>query len=153
MRARFNPTLRARILPCGSVSLCIALEPTCASCHTKLDPFGIALENYDAIGMWRTKANGEGFRSKHAPSLDVSGVFPDGEEFESLEDYKAGLLKRKDQFTRNLVKQFMTYGLTRPVGYADHQTVDAITEAVRNSEYRIGALIREVVRSELFQSK
>tara|TARA_R110002072_G_scaffold302100_1_gene484004 strand:+ start:209134 stop:211743 length:2610 start_codon:yes stop_codon:yes gene_type:complete len=128
-------------------------EPTCASCHRTLDPFGLALENYDAIGMWRTKANGEGFRSRNAPELDVSGIFPNGETFESLEDYKAGLLKRKDEFTRNLVKQVLTYALTRPVGYADHQTIDAITETVRQNEYRPRILINEVVRSELFQSR
>lgn len=128
-------------------------NPTCASCHIKLDPFGIALENYDAVGMWRTKANGEGFRSKNAPELNVSGAFPNGETFKSLEDYKAGLLIRKDQFTRNLVKQVMTYALTRPVGYADHQTVDAIAEAVVRDDYRLRTLIKEVVRSELFQSR
>lgn len=128
-------------------------EPTCASCHTKLDPFGLALENYDAIGMWRTKANGEGFRSKNAPELDVSSVFPNGEPFDSLEGYKAGLLKRKDAFTRNLVKQMLTYALTRPVGYTDHETVDAVTEAVRHKDYRLRTLIREIIRSELFQSK
>lgn len=128
-------------------------EPTCASCHARLDPFGIALENYDAIGMWRTQANGEGFRAKNAPELDVSGVFPNGESFTSLEEYKVGLLERKDPFTRNLVKQFLTYALTRPVGYTDRATIDAVTEAVRRNDYRLRPLIREVVRSELFQSK
>lgn len=128
-------------------------ESTCASCHKKLDPFGIALENYDAVGMWRTKANGEGFRGKRAPDLDVSSDFPNGDPFDSLESYKAGLLKRKDEFTRNLVKQVMTYALTRPIGYSDRQTVDAITQTVRSQEYRLRTLIREVIRSELFQSK
>ena len=128
-------------------------EATCASCHTKLDPFGIALENYDAIGMWRTKANGEGFRSRNAPELDVSGTFPNGDEFASLEQYKAGLLERKDQFTRNLVKQMMTYALTRPVGYSDHKTIDAIIESVQQKEYRLRVLVREIVLSELFQTK
>lgn len=128
-------------------------EPTCASCHTKLDPFGIALENYDVIGQWRTQANGEGFRSRNAPPIDVSGKFPEGDAFVSLDDYKAGLLKRRDQFTQALVKKMLTYALTRPVGYADHQTVDAITESVRRDDYRIRTLIRAVVRSELFRSK
>lgn len=128
-------------------------EPTCASCHAKLDPFGIALENYDAIGRWRTKANGEGFRSRNAPELNVSGVFPNGDAYETLEDYKTSLLKRKDQFTGNLVKQFLTYALTRPIGYADHQAVEAINKMVREDEYRLRTLIREVVRSEHFQSK
>jgi hypothetical protein len=128
-------------------------EPTCASCHTKLDPFGIALENYDVIGKWRTQANGEGFRGKQAPLIDVSGKFPDGDAFTSLEQYKAGLLERRDAFTRNLVVKMLTYALTRPVGYADHQSVETITDSVRHDDYRMRTLIRKVVASELFQSK
>ncbi len=128
-------------------------EPTCASCHAKLDPFGIALENYDAIGRWRTHANGEGFRGRNVPELDVSGTFPGGEAFDSLQEYKAGLLERKDPFTHNLVKQMMTYALTRPIGYSDQKTVDAIAQAVQRKDYRLHALIREVVLSEQFQSK
>ncbi len=128
-------------------------EPTCASCHAKLDPFGIALENYDVIGQWRTQANGEGFRGKNAPLIDVSGEFPEGDAFASLDEYKAGLLERRDQFTRNLVEKMLTYALTRPVGYADRQTVAAITESVQRDDYRMRTLIRAVVRSELFQSK
>lgn len=128
-------------------------EPTCASCHTKLDPFGIALENYDAIGQWRTQANGEGFRSRNAPPIDASGRFPEGDEFASLDEFKAGLLQRRDQFTRNLVEKMLTYALTRPVGYTDRETVDAITESVRQDDYRMRTLIRAVVHSELFQSK
>ncbi len=128
-------------------------ETTCASCHKKLDPFGLALENYDAIGMWRTKANGEGFRSRNAPELDVSGEFPGGETFKTLEEYKAGLLARKDAFTRNLIEQMLTYALTRPAGYADRQTVDGVLQAMKNNEYRLRTLVREIVRSNDFQSK
>jgi hypothetical protein len=96
-------------------------EPTCASCHAKLDPFGIALENYDAIGRCGAPRPMEkAFRGRNAPRTRRQRRLPGGEAFESLEDYKAGLLKRKDQFTRNLVTQFLTYALTRPVGYADH---------------------------------
>lgn len=128
-------------------------EPTCASCHAKLDPFGIALENYDAIGQWRTHANGEGIRARNAPPIDISGAFPNGEKYDTLEEYKAGLLKRKDQFARNLTVQFLTYALSRPVGYTDHQTVDELTESLRRDDYRIRTLIRSVVSSKLFQSK
>ncbi|MCS7469584.1 DUF1592 domain-containing protein [Stieleria sp. ICT_E10.1] len=128
-------------------------EPTCASCHAKLDPFGIALENYDVIGKWRTQANGEGFRGKNAPLIDVSGRFPEGDAFTSLQQYKAGLLERRDAFTRNLVAKMLTYALTRPVGYPDHQTVATISDSVRQNDYRMRTLIRKVVASELFQSK
>ena len=128
-------------------------EPTCASCHAKLDPFGIALENYDVIGQWRTEANGEGFRAKNAPPIIVSGEFPEGDAFASLDEFKTGLLRRRDPFTRNLVEKMLTYALTRPLGYADHQTVEAITQSVRQDDYRMRELIRAVVRSEPFQSK
>ncbi len=128
-------------------------EPTCASCHARLDPYGIALENYDAIGRWRTVANGEGFRARNAPPIDASGAFPEGDTFDSLESYKAGLLKRKDAFARNLTRKVLTYALTRPVGYTDRQTVDAITQALRRDRYRLRTLVREVVTSELFQTK
>jgi hypothetical protein len=128
-------------------------EPTCASCHAKLDPFGVALENYDAIGQWRTQANGEGFRGKNVPAINVAGAFPEGDKYDTLEEYKAGLLKRKDIFARNLTTQLLTYALTRPVGYADHRTVDAMTESLRRDQYKLRTLVRAVVASDLFQTK
>ncbi|TWU50626.1 hypothetical protein Poly51_39180 [Rubripirellula tenax] len=105
------------------------------------------------IGKWRTQANGEGFRGKNAPLIDVSGEFPEGDSFASLDEYKAGLLARRDAFTRNLVEKMLTYALTRPVGYADRQTVETITDSVRSDDYQMRTLIREVVASEIFQSK
>ncbi|MCH5377658.1 MAG: DUF1588 domain-containing protein, partial [Planctomycetes bacterium] len=58
-------------------------EPTCASCHAKIDPLGLALENYDAIGAWRTHQNGEGFRARNAPPIVASGTLPSGRTFDS----------------------------------------------------------------------
>src|SRR5258706_158264 len=63
-------------------------DEICASCHFKLDPYGLALENYDAVGAWREQFNGEGFRGNRGPKLDVSGTFPDGSKFTTLEEYK-----------------------------------------------------------------
>ena len=68
-------------------------DDICASCHAKLDPYGLALENYDAIGQWRERFNGEGFRGSNGPVLDVSGQLHDGTRFATLEEYKAGLMK------------------------------------------------------------
>ena len=61
-------------------------DDICASCHAKLDPYGLALENYDAIGKWRERFNGEGFRGKNGPLLDVSGTLHDGTAFKTLEN-------------------------------------------------------------------
>src|SRR5262249_52661756 len=109
----------------------------CASCHAKLDPYGLALENYDAIGQWRERFNGEGFRGPQAPLLDVSGKLPDGTRFATLEEYKASLMKQKDRFARAFSVKLLTYALGRPVGYTDRGIVDALTDALKKKGYRI----------------
>lgn len=128
-------------------------EPTCASCHAPLDPYGLALENYDAIGQWRTHQNGEDFKGRKRPDLDVSGRLPSGREFATLAEFKAALLAEKDAFARAFSERLLTYALTRPVGYVDHQTVDGLVAALRGNGYRIRPLIEAVVLSEAFRSK
>jgi len=128
-------------------------DSVCASCHAKLDPFGLALENYDAIGQWRTRANGEGFRGLKTPFLDVSGVFPDGRKFATLEEYKAGLLAKKEVFAQAFSTKMLTYALCRPVGYADREIVDSLTLELRRNDYRIQTLIYAIVASEAFRTK
>ena len=128
-------------------------DAICASCHAKLDPYGLALENYDAIGQWRDRANGEGFRGPKTPILDVSGVFPDGVKFATLEEYKAGLLAKRDKFTRAFSTKLLTYALCRPVGYTDRKLVDSLIDELRNNEYRMQTLIRAIVASEPFNTK
>jgi len=125
----------------------------CASCHGKLDPYGLALENYDAIGQWRERANGEGFRGTQTPLLDVSGAFPDGKKFASLEEYKAGLMAKKDQFATTFSTKMLTYALCRPVGYTDHRLIAALTDELRRNDYRIQPLIQAIVASEPFNMK
>lgn len=128
-------------------------DEICASCHFKLDPYGLALENYDAIGQWREVFNGEGFRGSNRPALDVSGTFPDGSKFATLEEYKAGLLKQKDKFARALSIKMLTYALGRPVGFTDHAVVDTLVETLKNSDYRIQSLVYAIVASEPFCTK
>jgi hypothetical protein len=125
----------------------------CASCHSKLDPYGLALENYDAIGAWRMRFNGEGFRGSNGPVLDVSGAFPDGHKFSTLEEYKAGLMTQKDQFARALSIKMLTYALGRPVGYPDHSLIDSLVGTLQKNDYRIQSLIYAIVASQPFNSK
>ncbi len=128
-------------------------DAICASCHAKLDPYGLALENYDAIGQWRERANGEGFRGPKTPLLDVSGTFPDGTKFATLEEYKAALMTKKDKFARAFSTKMLTYALCRPVGYTDRQLVDSLTEELRRDDYRMQTLIYAIVASEAFNRK
>ena len=124
-------------------------EPNCASCHAKLDPYGLALENYDAIGAWREKQNGEGIGGARAPVIDASGALKSGREFKDLTGYKAGLMAEQDKFIRAFTEKLLTYALGRPVGYVDNATIETILK----SEPRLQSLVQAVVASEPFQTK
>jgi hypothetical protein len=126
----------------------------CASCHTRLDPFGVALENYDAIGRWRERQNGEGFPDDdRSPALDVSGTLPSGRAFHDLVEYKQALLAEKERFVRGFTQKLLTYALGRSVGATDRETVDAIVEQLERNDYRMQSLLQAVVASEPFRMK
>ena len=128
-------------------------EATCASCHAKIDPLGLALENYDAIGAWRTQQNGEGFNRRNAPPIDASGTLPRGRSFQNPAEFKQALLAEKDRFARAFAEQMLTYALGRPVGYVDNATLEQLTAALRQHDYRLQSLLTAIVKSEPFQTK
>ncbi len=130
------------------------LSENCASCHARVDPFGMALENYDATGMWRDRQNGEGMRGdKNSPALDVSGKLPGGREFKTVQEFKAALLAEKEKFVKGFTEKLLCYALGRPIGYADHLTVDQITAHAAKHEYRLQEIIQATVASTFFQTK
>jgi hypothetical protein len=126
----------------------------CASCHVRVDPFGVALENYDAIGMWRERQNGEGMRGdKGSPALDVSGKLPDAREFKTVQEFKAALLAEKEKFVKGFTEKLLCYALGRPIGYGDHLTVEQITAYAAKHDYRLQEIIQATVASAFFQTK
>jgi hypothetical protein len=130
------------------------LSENCASCHSRVDPFGLALENYDATGLWRDRQNGEGMRDdSNSPALDVSGKLPGGREFKSVQEFKAGLLAQKEFFVKGFSEKLLCYALGRPVGYADHVTVEQIAAHAAKHDYRLQELIQATVASPFFQTK
>ncbi len=133
---------------------------SCASCHAKIDPFGIALENYDAIGAWRDRQNGERFKGdQNSPPIDVSGVLPSGREFKDVQEFKQALLAEKERFVRGFVEKMLSYALGRPVGATDRGTVDEIIRSLEpangpdQERYRMQSLIQAIVASQVFQMK
>ncbi len=127
---------------------------SCASCHAHLDPFGLALENYDAIGRWRERQNGEGFRGDiKSPPLDVSGTLPSGRTFKNLAEYKQALLAEKDHFVRGFTMKMLTYALGRSVGATDRQTVDEVIAALKRDDYRMQSLLQAIVATDAFRMK
>jgi len=128
-------------------------EPTCASCHATLDGYGMALENYDAIGAWTTAQDGEGRPHPHGRPLDVSGSLKSGRTFTTLKEYKQALLAERDRFGRAFVTTALTYALTRPVGVMDEDAVDEIYKQLENDDFRIHSVVHAIVGSRLFLTK
>ncbi|HEV7405219.1 MAG TPA: DUF1592 domain-containing protein, partial [Chthoniobacteraceae bacterium] len=130
------------------------VSENCASCHARVDPFGMALENYDATGMWRDRQNGEGMQGdKRSPELDVSGKLPDDREFKTVQEFKAALLAEKEKFVKGFTEKLLCYALGRPIGYADHLTVEQITAHAAANEFRMQEIIQATVASSFFQTK
>lgn len=120
-------------------------NPDCRACHAQIDPLGFGLENFDAIGRWRTTQNG-------AP-LDTSGVTPEGEAFSGPVELKQLLFTRKDQFTRNAVGKFLSYALGRELTPYDRAVTRRITDQVMADDGSMHSLIMAVVTSHPFLNR
>ena len=118
-------------------------NPACASCHQRMDPIGFALENYDAMGFWRTEDAGK--------PIDATGELPDGRTFQGPLELKAVLLDRKDLFIRNLTSKLLGYALGRGLTLRDSCVVDSIVEQVKANGYSAQSLIEGIVFSVPFQ--
>jgi len=118
----------------------------CMSCHVKIDPWGIAFENYDALGQWRNQVNGK--------PIDAAGLLYNTQELNGMDGLKRFLLEnRQDQFVRALVHKIATYALGRPLTFSDHARIDNVTADVRKHGDGLATLIRTLIASELFQSR
>ncbi len=120
---------------------------TCAECHRKIDPLGFALEQFDAIGAWRTVYQMDG----KEVSIDVSGKLPNGDTFDTVIQFRRHLIKREDQFTRCLTEKLLTYAVGRELEFGDRPTVDAVLGELKQNEKGLRDLIRLVVLSETFR--
>ena len=120
-------------------------NPVCASCHARMDPLGFGLENYDAIGKWRTLDG-------NFP-VDSSGILPSGKSFASPAQMREVLSGMLPDFSRCLTEKMLTYALGRGLERYDRLTVQAITKRLGASGYGFRTLVNEVVRSLPFQSR
>jgi hypothetical protein len=120
-------------------------DAICAACHRRMDPLGFGLENFDAIGAWRT--------SDGAFPIDAKGVLPGGHEFNGPEELRAVLVKQPDAFARCMTSKLMTYALGRGLERYDTRTVNAIAARLPARDYRFSALVIEIVNSLPFQAR
>ncbi len=118
-------------------------NPSCAACHDRVDPIGFGLENFDAIGRWRSEEGGK--------PIDASGVLPGGESFDGPAGLKAVLLRERERFARTVSEAMLRFALGRELRYYDEAAVREITAQVIESEYRAQALVEAIVLSEPFR--
>jgi hypothetical protein len=122
-----------------------AIDPACAGCHRRMDPLGFGLENFDAIGRWRTLDEGH--------PVDSTGTLPNGQAFDGPRAMRKALLARPDVFARCLAEKLLTYALGRGLDRSDRRAVDEIVERVRIERYRFSALVLALVESDPFQGR
>ena len=120
-------------------------DSLCASCHSKMDPLGFALENYDAIGRWRTEDG--------KLPLDVSGALPNGRKFTGPAELKTLLRERMPAFTRSLAEKMLTYAIGRGVESYDRLVIRQLVQQTTDAEYRLQALVQGIVESVPFRQR
>ena len=121
-------------------------DAACYSCHARIDPWGIAFENYDALGSYRTKIKNE--------PLDSRAVLFNKQPLDGMSGLKRYLLEeRQDQFVRAIVRKMITYALGRPLSFSDHAEVEDLAAKFRKKDDRLGDLVHLITQSRIFNSK
>ena len=126
----------------------------CARCHRGIDPWGIAMEKFDAVGLLRDKIQRKSGKKMLAFDVDAKATLPGGHEVNGLADLKEHLLtEKREQFARTLVSRMLAYALGRSLELSDRETVDTITAQFIEDDYKLQNLIQLIVASDVFGSK
>jgi hypothetical protein len=140
---------------------------SCAACHSKIDPPGFALENFDVAAGWRDRyrstddgepvtglgKNGFDFTFKLSQPVDAGGKLAEGESFRDVVEFKRLLAADDRQLAKNVVEQFVTYATGAPVEFGDRPEVERILNAARTDNYGMRTLLHQVVQSDFFTHK
>jgi hypothetical protein len=143
-------------------------DPSCASCHSRMDPPGFALESFDVMGGWRDRyravkeaaepapgigMDGQRFAFYYALPVDCGGELPDGRPFDDVRELKRLLLEDPEPIARNLARQLAVYATGAPVRFSDRDEIENILQRTRASSHGARSLVHELVQSELFLKK
>lgn len=129
-----------------------ATQAACASCHAKIDPLGLAFENFDSIGRWRETEKVEGGTGEDPP-VEASGKLPEGKAFSGPAKFKKLLAEDDERLAKAFVEQLATYALRRLVTVDDTEEIHKIVSSAKPGGYRLQDLIRGMVLSDLFQRR
>lgn len=122
-------------------------SPVCASCHSRMDPLGLALENYDAIGKWRT------ISEDGVTPIDASGSLPDGTHLDGVAAVRKLAVSHRAEFIETLTEKMLMYALGRGIEYDDMPTIRGIVREAAPNDYRWSAIILGIVKSVPFQMR
>jgi hypothetical protein len=143
-------------------------NPSCASCHVKMDPPGFALESFDVMGARRERyravsetvkpvpgygMNGQAFAFHYGLPVDAAGELPDGRGFHDIKEFKSLLMSDEEAIARNLARQLVVFATGAPVRFTDRGELERILQRASTRQYGVRTLVEEIVRSELFQTK
>jgi hypothetical protein len=120
-------------------------NPTCAACHNLMDPVGLSLEKFDAIGRWRTVEEGT--------PIDASGGLPDGSRFADVHGLEQALLRRPEIFVGTFAEKLLTYATGRGVEFYDAPAIREIVRNARSQDFRVSSIILGIVKSKPFQMR
>jgi mono/diheme cytochrome c family protein len=120
-------------------------NPVCASCHARMDPLGFSLENFDAIGQWRT-TDGDA-------TIDATGVLLDGTRVDGPASLRRALMEQKEQFVKTVTGKLLTYAVGREMQYFDAPAIRSIVRTARADDYRWSSTILAIVKSTPFQMR
>ena len=123
-------------------------NPVCANCHKIMDPIGLAMENFDAVGSWRTREGGT-----HGTAIDASGVLLDGTKVDGIVSLRKALMRNPEIFVGTFVEKMMTYALGRGVAATDMPTVRQIVRDGGSQNYRFASMVEGIVNSPAFQMR
>jgi hypothetical protein len=128
----------------------------CNSCHIGIDPWGVPLENYDAVGLWRTEVTKPAARKRRkvTTTVDATSTLPGGHEITGIDALKQHLLEHdRERFSRAIVTKVLAYGLGRSPEFSDTDTIDRLANQFAERDYRLSDLIVAIVQSEAFLNK
>lgn len=126
-------------------------DARCASCHARIDPLGLAFENFDAIGRWRTEEVVEGTGKN--PTVNPTGKLPDGREYKTADEFKKLLLADIDGFNAAFVEKLATYGTRRTMSFDDRPALAEIAKTSKAKDYRLRDVVEAFVLSDLFAKR
>jgi hypothetical protein len=118
-------------------------NPTCNTCHQIFEPIGLAMENFDPVGAWRTEDEGL--------PIDTAGALVDGTKVEGVASLRNALVARSDTFVRVVAEKLLIYGLGRGVEYQDMPLVRSIVRDSAGTRYKFSSLVLAIVKSPAFQ--